>query len=162
LAGPVIHIHLNTDQLELIEGLLHHHDRHERLSAVVERTRHTPRFSASDQTSHHRVAGCSSTVWLVSEIADGRCHFRSDAESPVVRGLVALLADFHDGSTPAEIINNEADPLELLDLKRGLSPTRRHGLAAVSNAIRNFASAHLIRSPGALPRNEANASDTSP
>jgi len=101
---------LNTDQLELIEGLLHHHDRHERLSAIVERTRHSPRFSASDQAPRYRVAGCSSAVWLICEIAAGRCHFRSDADSPVVRGLVALLTDFHNDSTPAEIIHNEADP----------------------------------------------------
>ena len=152
MAGPLIHIHLNTDQLELIEGLLHHHDRHERLSAIVERTRHSPRFSASDQAPRYRVAGCSSAVWLICEIAAGRCHFRSDADSPVVRGLVALLADFHNDSTPAEIIHNEADPLELLDLNRGLTPTRRHGLAAVSNAIRDFASAHLNASPRGISK----------
>jgi cysteine desulfuration protein SufE len=95
------------------------------------------------------VHGCSSSVWLLCELSEGRCRFRSDADSPVVRGLVALLAEFNSHATPAEIVASDADPLDLLDLKRALTPTRRHGLEAVSNAIRAFAESHLhtARSP---------------
>jgi sulfur transfer protein SufE len=53
-----------------------------------------------------------------------------------------LIADFFDRSTPPEIISCEMDPIEVLDLKRGLSPTRRHGLAAVAQAIHTFAETH--------------------
>jgi len=134
---------LNTLQQTLITDLLHHDDLQERLSAVVERTRRLPHFPTSERTAHHRVPGCSSSVWLISELKDGRCHFRSDAESPVVRGLVALLADYFSGATPRECFDDVSDPLELLDLKRGLSPTRRHGLAAVTATLRRFAQDNL-------------------
>jgi sulfur transfer protein SufE len=50
-----------------------------------------------------------------------------------------LLADFNSHQTPAEILGSDLEPLDLLDLKRALTPTRRHGLAAVSSAIRAFA-----------------------
>lgn len=70
---------------------------------------------------------------------DGGCRFRSDADSPLVRGLVTLLSDFFSDLTPAEILKTDVDPLELLDINRSLSPTRRHGLAAVIAAIRSFA-----------------------
>ena len=61
----------------------------------------------------------------------------------MVRGLVGLLADFFNNATPLEITTSDADPLELLDLKRGLTPTRRNGLAAVSAAIHAFAKSQL-------------------
>ena len=105
----------------------------------MERSRRTHQLTAAERVPQNRVIGCASSVWLIAEISDGRCHFRSDADSPVVRGLVALLADFFNGATPLEITTTDADPLELLDLKRGLTPTRRNGLAAVSAAIHAFA-----------------------
>ena len=82
-------------------------------------------------------------MWLIPRLEDGQCHFRSDADSPVVRGLVALIADFFAGSTPREIVTCHIDPLDLLDVKRGLTPTRRHGLAAVRSAIHTFARSHV-------------------
>ena len=143
MAGLLIHIHLNTHQQSLVEELSHHHDRHERLSAIVERSRRVHHLTPAERLSQNRVIGCSSNVWLISEICDGRCHFRSDADSPVVRGLVALLADFFNDATPLEITTSDADPLELLDLKGGLTPTRRNGLEAVLAAIHTFAKSQL-------------------
>lgn len=143
--GLLIHIHLNTHQHALIDGLLQHEDLRERLSAVVERTRRSPRLTSAQRLPAHRVAGCASDVWLIGELTDARCIFRSDADSAVVRGLVALTADFFSGARPEDIVATVEDPLELLDLKRSLSPTRRHGLAAVVSAIRQFAESQLPR-----------------
>jgi cysteine desulfuration protein SufE len=120
-------------------------DAHERLTAVVERARRTPPLTPADRADANRVRGCVSVVWLVAEMREGRCHFRSDAESPIVRGLVAFLCDFFSGAPPEEIITSTADPLAALDLTRNLSPTRRNGLAAAHKAIRDFAQAHLAR-----------------
>jgi cysteine desulfuration protein SufE len=138
---------LNTHQQELIDGLLHYHDRHERLSAVVDRTRHLSRFSSAEKSPTNRVQACTSSVWLIAELEHGLCRFRTDADSPVVRGLVTLIADFFDRATPLQIISCPMDPLELLDLKRGLTPTRRHGLAAVAQAIHAFAATHVNQTP---------------
>jgi sulfur transfer protein SufE len=51
--------------------------------------------------------------------------------------------EFNSDQTPAEIISSDLEPLDLLDLKRALTPTRRHGLAAVSSAIRAFAQSQM-------------------
>lgn len=80
-----------------------------------------------------------SSVWLIPEMRDNRLHFRTDADSPVVRGLVALLADFASEQSPADFLATPLDPLDLLDLKRGLSPTRRLGLEAVAQAMVRYA-----------------------
>ncbi len=122
---------------------MHTDDPQERLAHIVDRARRLPKLAPEQRIADHRVPGCVSSVWLVPEFREGRCHFRVAADSPVVLGLVALLADFHDNTTPAEILANPTDPLETLQLTRTLSPTRRHGLAAVRAAILTFAKNHL-------------------
>lgn len=114
-------------------------DPHERLSAIVDRVKKNPSLPARDRIDAHRVPGCVSTVWLVSELREDRCYFRSDAESPIVRALVAFLCDFFNDAPAAEIAASTLDPLDALHLTRNLSPTRRNGLVAVRNAIRTFA-----------------------
>ena len=130
---------LAAKQQSLLEGLALIDDPQERLAAVVDRARRVPPLPAAQRTDAHRVPGCVSAVWLVPELREGRCHFRSDADSPLVRGLVLLLCDYFDGGTPAEIAATDVDLLDALGLAGNLSPTRRNGLAAVRAAIRRFA-----------------------
>ena len=114
----------------------------ERLAAVIDRARRLPPLSSDLRTDAHRVPGCISQVWLVGEFRDGRCHFRCDADGPLVRGLVAFLCDYFSSATPEEILADATDPLAALDLLKDLSPTRQNGLAAVLAAIRAFAERH--------------------
>lgn len=111
-------------------------DPHERLTAVIDRARKTPPLPPADRTATHRVHGCVSVVWLVRERRGTICHFRGDAESPLVRGLVVFLCDFFTGAPAAEIASTDLDPLAELGLTKHLSPTRQNGLAAVRAAIR--------------------------
>jgi len=125
--------HQLLDDLNIIE------DPQERLTIVVDRARRHPPLADSEHTDAHRVPGCVSQVWLVGEVRDGRCHFRCDADGPLVKGLVALLCDFFNDTQPADILANDTDPLAALGLMKNLSPTRQNGLTAVRTAIRSFA-----------------------
>ena len=132
-----------------VEDLAIIDDPQERLAHVVDRAKRTPPLTAAEWTDAHRVRGCVSTVWLVGEVRDGRCIFRFDADSPVVRGLLALLCEFFSGFSPAEVAASNLDPLGALRLLANLSPTRRNGLAAALKAIRTFAETHAApRAPG--------------
>lgn len=130
---------------ELADELAAIDDVHERLSLVVDRSRRTPPLPPEDRIEANRVRGCVSVVWLVSEYREGRCHFRGDAESPVVRGLVLFLCEFFSDLPPQVIAAAEVDPLDALGLAHNLSPTRSNGLAAVRQAMRAFA--HSIAPP---------------
>jgi cysteine desulfuration protein SufE len=114
-------------------------DPQERLAAVVDRARRRPALPETERTEAHRVRGCVSQAWVIGELRDGRCFFRSDADSPLVRGLLALLCDFYSGATPAEVAATEPALLEELGLARNLSPTRLNGLRSVRAKIREFA-----------------------
>ena len=133
-----------TDKLQrVVDEFAMLEDPQDRLAAVIERAKRIPPLPATERTEANRVRACVSVVWLVSEIREGRCYFRSDAESPLVRGLVAFLCDFFTGAPVAEVAASEAQPLEALDLMRNLSPTRRNGLTAARNAIGTFAQRSL-------------------
>jgi cysteine desulfuration protein SufE len=132
---------LAEKQAQMIEDLAIIDDPQERLSLVVDRARKRPPLPEAERTEAHRVKGCISQAWLVGERRDGRCYFRCDADSPLVRGLVVLLCDLYSDATPAEIVATEPVLIEELGLARNLSPTRLNGLRSVRAAIRDFAGA---------------------
>jgi cysteine desulfuration protein SufE len=125
------------EDLEIIE------DSQERLAAIVDRARRRPLFPAAAKTDAHRVNGCISAVFVAGELRAGLLHFQFDADSPLVKGLVALLVDLYEGGTPAEIVATEATLLDDLGITRDLTPTRRNGLTAVRKHIVAIASRHL-------------------
>ena len=133
---------LAEKQLQLADTLAVIPDLQERLAVVIDRAKKLPPLAAAERTDATLVRGCVSLVHLVGELRDGRCHFRADADSPLVRGLVALLCEFFSGATPVEIAASDADPLTELALTKNLSPTRQNGLTAVRGAIRAFAQSH--------------------
>ncbi len=127
----------------LVEEYSYVDDPHERLALLVDRAKKNPPLPADLREDAHRVRGCISVVWLVGEFRDGVCRFRSDADSPLVRGLVALVCEVFAGCTPAAIVADDIDPVDALGLLQNLSPTRRNGLASARAAIRAFAQAHV-------------------
>jgi cysteine desulfuration protein SufE len=118
-------------------------DSHERLAAIVSRGKKWPPLPEDQRTDASRVPGCSSRVWLVGRVEHGRCHFAMDADSPLVKGLVALLCELYDGATAAEIECIEPEIIPALGLERQLSPTRLNGLASVRTTMRTFAERQL-------------------
>ena len=134
---------LEEKQNQLIARLRMIEDAHERLAALTARGKKWPAPAAEERIDAHRVPGCVSRVWLIGDVIDGRCHWRMDAESPLVKGLVALLCELTDGVSPAEVATFEPEILGALGLDRQLSPTRLNGLTAVAQTMRAFARHHL-------------------
>ncbi len=133
---------LAEKQRRLVDDYMVIPDPQERLAAVVDRARRMPPLPDSERTEPNRVKGCVSQAWLVGELRDGACHFRADADSPLVRGLLALLCDFYNGAAPAEVAATEPALIAELGLDRMLSPTRLNGLRSVRARIRDFALAN--------------------
>jgi cysteine desulfuration protein SufE len=127
----------------LIEDLSYIENRQERLAAVVDRARRHPPLPEASRTDANRVHGCISQVWVAAELRDGVVHFKFDADSPLVKGLVALLIDLYEGGEPSDIVTTEPVLLEQLGISRDLTPTRQNGLAAVRARIKTLAQSLL-------------------
>lgn len=129
---------LAEKQQQMIEDLAIIEDSQERLGAIVDRARKRPPLPETDRTEANRVKGCVSQAWIVAELREGHCHFRSDADSPLVRGLLALLCDLYSDSTPADVAATEPILFEQLGVARNLTPTRLNGLRSVVATIRAY------------------------
>jgi cysteine desulfuration protein SufE len=138
---------LHERHQQLVHDLSVIPDRQERLTILVERARHAPALAAAAKTPANRVPGCVSAIWVHSEIEGGRMRLQFAAEAPVVRGLVGLMCELYSGATPDEIATAEPTLFDELELTRDLSPTRKHGLAAVRARIRDLARSALTRPP---------------
>ena len=118
-------------------------DAHERLAAIVTRGKKWPSLNEELRTDAHRAPGCTSRVWLIGRVEEGRCSFQMDADSSVVKGLVALLCEIYDDAPPSEILEVEPQFIEALQLHRGIPPTRLNGMESVRRWIRAFAKSSL-------------------
>lgn len=111
----------------------------ERLSAVVARVSRRHTLTAEEREKTERVPGCVSAVWIIGSVDQARCSFRCEADSPMVKGLVALLCDFYSNETVLDVAAHEPRLIQELGFDRTLTPTRLNGLDAVQRWIRNFA-----------------------
>ncbi len=135
-------------QQRMIDDLLLIEDAQERLAVIVDRARRRPALEGAERVEANLVPGCISSAWIAGDVSDGLCHFRSDADSPLVRGLLALYVDLYTGATPAEVIALEPSLVEKLALDRQLSPTRLHGLRSVRARLRGLATSHTAAESG--------------
>lgn len=78
------------------------------------------------------VKGCNTRTWLTAgpQPADpARIEYRADAETPLVRGLVALLLVPFQHQTPAQVLETDpSDYIAHLGLAEHLSANRRAGM----------------------------------
>ena len=116
-------------------------DWEERYRYVIEMGKDLAPLSDAERNEGHKVRGCASQVWLVTEPqADGTLRFRGDSDAHIVRGLIAILLRLYSRRAPAEILAFDAKAaFEKLGLTGALSSQRSNGLASMVARIRRDA-----------------------
>src|SRR6187431_2637300 len=51
----------------------------------------------------NKIKGCQSTVWMHSELKDGRVYYQADSDAIIVKGLVSMLVRVFSGQPAREI-----------------------------------------------------------
>jgi len=126
---------VTSRQKEIIADYDFIENRQERLGAIVDAARHLPHLPDGQRNEQNLVPGCTSRVWLIGDYRDRQCQFRADCDSPLVRGLVVLLANAYHGADIADVIATEPFLLQELEVWRDLTPTRQNGLNSVRQRI---------------------------
>ena len=115
----------------------------ERFDLVVDLSRELAPLPDSERTDENLVAGCTTRTWVTGRLSDEDppvLQFRADAETPLVRGLVALLLMPFRGKTPGEVL--DYDPrgfIDRLGLEKALTAKRRAGMQAFLERIKGIA-----------------------
>jgi cysteine desulfuration protein SufE len=128
-------------QSAIVEEFSFFGDWTERYQYLIDLGRKLPPFPESLRTEENKVHGCQSQVWLVASGDRNRLHFQAASDSAIVSGLIALLLRVYSDRSAEEIAKSEPRFIQALGLARHLSPTRNNGLAAMLNAIHDFADA---------------------
>ena len=125
----------------------------ERFAHLIACGRQKPALEKEFKTETFRVEGCLAKLWFVSEFRDGRCYFRADSDSAIVKGIASVLCDFYSGHTPEEIVTIDPSFFEKVGITQHLTPNRRNSLSKVWEKIRGFAEAQ-INSPASAEGNQ--------
>lgn len=130
------------DQLERVAKRFGAADRETRLQALLSYARRLPELPPADETA--RAAGegqvheCQTPVYLRLAHDEGTValYAHAPAESPTVRGFLALLQEAVSGATLDQVAAIPEDLLDRLGLASLLGMTRTQGLNAILSRVR--------------------------
>ncbi len=114
-------------------------DPHARLEYLIDEARAMESLPPELCVEENRVEGCMSNLWFVAETRDGRCWFRCQADSLVVKSIAGLLCRFYSGATPTEILAHDPSFLREAGITEHLSSNRRNALTKVWGRIKRTA-----------------------
>lgn len=118
-------------------------DWEDRYRYIIDLGRKLPPFPTSHQTDDYKVRGCMSQVWLVpGTLPNGDFAFAADSDAHIVKGLVAVLGILYSGKLRENVLKIDAEAaFRDLGLDQHLSPSRRNGLVAMVQKIKDYAAA---------------------
>lgn len=103
-----------------------------------------PPLSPAAKIPANQVKGCTSQVWLVTHLDDqGKVQISGDADSQLVKGLLAMLVLGLGGVTPAEICALSPDFIQRTGLDVSLTPSRNNGFVNMVNFLKKQVMAYL-------------------
>jgi cysteine desulfuration protein SufE len=102
-------------------------------------------FPKDKMTDEYKIKGCQSSVWLLTDIEDGKIKFKADSDSTIVKGLIALLIRVLSGQSPDDILNAKLDFIEKIGLRKHLAQTRSNGLSAMIKQMKMYALAYKTK-----------------
>jgi cysteine desulfuration protein SufE len=130
---------LNDKKDELLAELALFPDPLARLEYLIDEARAMESLPPDLCTEDRLVEGCMSNLWFLAERRDGRCWFRCQADSLVVKSIAGLLCRFYSGAAPAEILALDPSFLREAGITEHLSTNRRNALTKVWSRIRTCA-----------------------
>ncbi|GGO75719.1 hypothetical protein GCM10011348_01180 [Marinobacterium nitratireducens] len=127
-----------ADPLAQLEQCRGWQERYRQIMLLGKQLKPMPEAMRRDE---NRLHGCESRVWFCAQVGpDGRFQLNLDADSRVIRGLIALVLGAFDGKTAQEILDSDLEAsFQRLDLMRHLGPSRGNGLRAIVDAVREAA-----------------------
>jgi cysteine desulfuration protein SufE len=121
----------------------------ERYRYIIELGEALPPFPDEARDAAHKVQGCVSQVWLVTDKGPGPdpvVRFQGDSDAHIVRGLVAIMLALFSGKRASEITTTDAEALmRSLGLDEHLTPQRANGLRSMVKRMKGDAEAALVQ-----------------
>jgi len=134
---------------EILETFEFLDDWEDRFEYLISLGKDLPGLPDADKVAMNKVEGCTSQVWMVSALEEGKLIFNADSDAHIVRGLIAVLLAAYSGKTPQDVQALDIDAaFQQMGLDQHLSPNRRNGFTAMVGRINATAQTVLEASAG--------------
>jgi len=88
-----------------------------------------------EKSDVYLIQGCTSQVWVIPSLVDGKMNFKADSNTVIVKGLVAILLKIFSNRTSQEILSFNLEELSKLGLAEIVTPTRQNGFTSIVKKI---------------------------
>jgi len=136
--------HLPAPLTKIVERLQRANPARMKYELLIRYAQQVPPLPMSAKIPANQVQGCTSQVWLVTDLdAQGKVQISGDADSQLVKGLLAMLVLGLGGVTPQEIVTLSPDFIKLTGLDVSLTPSRNNGFVNMVNFLKKQVMAYL-------------------
>ncbi len=133
-------------QEEIIEEFGIFDDWLDKYNYLIDLSKSLPIIDAKFKTPEFLIEGCQSSVWLKTEMVDGKVVFTADSDAIITKGIIALLVRVMSHRQPEEILDTDLYFIDRIGLKENLSPTRSNGLVSMIRQMKLYALAYQAKS----------------
>ena len=102
-------------------------DKTKRFERIIELGKKLPSFDETAKTEENQVRGCASLVYITGKNVGATMQFQGWSNSHLVLGLLALLIEGMNGSSPEEILKIDPAFIEGMGLAQTLTASRANG-----------------------------------
>lgn len=130
---------IDEAQQALIEEFGFFDDWMQRYEYLIDLGRQLAPLDAEFLKDEFKLRGCQSQVWLIDRHEDDKLVFEANSDAAIVSGLIAVVLRIYSNRTAQEIIDTAPDFIAAIGLDDHLSPTRKNGLGAMLQTIKERA-----------------------
>ena len=120
-----------TIEEEIIEEFALFDDWEGKYEYIIDMGKKLPPLADEHKKDENKIRGCQSTVWMVSQYADGRVWFQADSDAMIVKGLISMLIRVLSGQRPQDIIAADMAFIDRIGMSSHLAQTRSNGLRSM-------------------------------
>ena len=117
------------DDLEFFDDELQKYD------YIIDLGKKLEPIDESQKTEANLVQGCTSQVWLVSNIENDTLHLSGTSDAIIVKGLVYIILEIFNNKTLDEINEFDINILNELGLTEIITPNRQSGVQGMIKKI---------------------------
>ncbi len=132
-------LRINELQEQIISEFELFSDWSQKYQHLIEQGNKLKQLDSSHKVDKNLVKGCQSQLWLVAEIKDDKVYYQADCDSPIPKGISALLIRILSSQTSNDIKNANLFFIEKTQLINYLSPNRVQGLNALISRMKQLA-----------------------
>lgn len=112
---------------------------------IIAMGRQQSALPAEEKITQNIVKGCQSTVYLSTQMRDGKVFFVAESDALISAGLAAILIQVYSGETPEAILKCPPKYLEELGISTSLTPNRANGLYSIHLRMKQEALQALLK-----------------